>query len=89
MEQAMIGPEREAAILRLYHAEKWPVGTIACQLGMHHSTVKRVLAQAGLEARLRSPRPSIVDPPSPFSARDAAAMTTTAAQATAATRRRP
>lgn len=62
----MIGREREAEILRLHHAEKWPVGTIASQLGVHHSTVKRVLAHAGLEAGLRSPRPSIVDPYIPF-----------------------
>ena len=43
----MISPEREAEILRLHHAEKWPIGTIACQLHVHHSTVRRVLAQAG------------------------------------------
>ena len=38
----MIRPEREAEILRLHHAEKWPVGTIASQLHIHHSTVRRV-----------------------------------------------
>jgi transposase len=62
----MISREREAEILRLHHAEKWPVGTIASQLGVHHSTVMRVLAQAGLEAGLSSPRPSIADPYIPF-----------------------
>ena len=62
----MIGREREAEILRLHHAEKWPVGTIASQLGVHHSTVRRVLAQAGLEAGLRSGRASIADPYVPF-----------------------
>lgn len=62
----MITREREAEILRLHHAEKWPVGTIASQIGVHHSTVKRVLAQAGLEAGLSSPRPSMVDPYIPF-----------------------
>ena len=50
----MIGREREAEILRLFHAEKWPVGTIATQLGLHHSTVQRVLAQAGLDPKLVS-----------------------------------
>lgn len=50
----MISRAREAEILRLHHTEKWPVGTIASQLGIHHSTVKRVLAQAGLEAGRRS-----------------------------------
>lgn len=62
----MISREREAEVLRLHHAEKWPIGTIAAQLGLHHSTVKRVLAQAGREVGLRSPRPSIVDPYIPF-----------------------
>ena len=58
----MIPPELEAGILRLYHAEKWRVGTIATQLGVHHSTVRRVLAQAGLPAGRRSMRHSIADP---------------------------
>jgi transposase len=62
----MIGRDREAAILRLYHAEKWRVGTIAAQLGLHHSTVRRVLAQAGLDAGRVSVRPSRVDPYVPF-----------------------
>lgn len=62
----MIGPEREAEILRLYHAEKWPVGTIAVQLGHHHTTVRRVLAQAGLAAGLVSVKASIADPYVPF-----------------------
>jgi transposase len=62
----MIGKDREAEILRLHHAEKWPVGTIAAQLGHHHSTIRRVLAQAGLHAGLCSERPSIADPYLPF-----------------------
>jgi transposase len=62
----VIGPEREAEILRLYHAEKWPIGTIATQLGLHHSTVRRVLAQAGIVAGRSMARPSIVDDFVPF-----------------------
>jgi transposase len=58
----MIGRDREAEILRLHHAESWRVGTIATQLGLHHSTVRRVLAQAGLDAGRVSVRPSIADP---------------------------
>lgn len=58
----MISPEREAEIVRLYHAERWRMGTIAAQLGLHHTTVRRVLAQQGVEAARTSPRPSIVDP---------------------------
>jgi transposase len=62
----MISNEREAEILRLFHAEKWRIGTIATQLGIHHSTVQRVLGHAGLDPRLASPRPSMLDPYKPF-----------------------
>jgi hypothetical protein len=62
----MIAPEREAAILRLYHAEKCPVGTIAAQLSLHHSTVRRVLGQAGVSIGREMSRPSIVDAFVPF-----------------------
>lgn len=59
-------PDLEAKILRYYHAEKWRVGTISAQLGVHHSTVSRVLAQAGLP-RIGAPqRPSALDPYLPF-----------------------
>ena len=62
----MIPAALEAKILRLHHAEKWPVGTIARQVGVHHSTVRRVLAQAGLEAGRASSRRSMADPFVPF-----------------------
>jgi transposase len=62
----MIDKATEAEILRLFHAEKWRIGTIAAQVGVHHSTVQRVLAQAGLEPALVSPRSSRVDPYLPF-----------------------
>lgn len=59
-------PTIEAQILRYYHAEKWRVGTIAAQLHVHHSVVRRVLAQAGLP-RLGPPsRPSQIDAYLPF-----------------------
>lgn len=54
--------EREAEILRLYHAEKWRVGTIATQLGVHHSAVQRVLAKSGLALKTVTPRASMLDP---------------------------
>ncbi len=61
-----IGPDRTMQILRYYHVEKWRMGTIARQLGVHHGTVARVLHQAGLP-RLGAPlRPSAVDPYLPF-----------------------
>jgi transposase len=58
----MIAADIEAEILRLHHAERWPIGTIARQLGLHHSTVRRVLAQAGIAAGRQSARRSISDP---------------------------
>jgi transposase len=61
-----IPPELEAQILRYHHVEKWPVGTIAKQLGVHHATVSRVLIQAGLPRILRHPKRSKADPYLPF-----------------------
>lgn len=60
-----IPPETTAQILRLYHAEKWRCGTIARQLAVHHSTVRRVLAQAGLPA-IASQRAAQIDAYLPF-----------------------
>ena len=61
-----IAQDLEAQILRYYHAEKWRVGTIAHQLGLHHGTVQRVLAQAGLPRAGQPQRPSQLDPYLPF-----------------------
>lgn len=61
-----ISAELQARILRYYHAEKWPEGTIARQLGVHHTTVARVLAQAGLPRIMKRVRGSITDPFVPF-----------------------
>lgn len=58
----MISREREAQILRYYHVEKWLPNTIAVQLGVHHTTVQRVLAQAGLPRPGAAARYSAVDP---------------------------
>ena len=55
-----------AKILRLHHAEQWPVGTIAGELGRHHDTVERVLAQSGLPITKPGARPRLVDPYLPF-----------------------
>jgi len=57
----VISPDVEAEILRLHHAEKWLVGTIARQLGLHHCTVHRDLAQAGITAARQGKRRSIAD----------------------------
>lgn len=58
--------EETARILSLHHAERWPVGTIGSQLGRHHDTIERVLAQSGLEVRKESTRPRLVDVFIPF-----------------------
>lgn len=61
-----INKDIEAKILRYHFVEQWRVGTIATQLGIHHSVVDRVLSQAGLPKVERSPRASIIDPYLPF-----------------------
>ena len=61
----MIPEELEQRILRLHFVEKWHVGTIARQVGVHHTTVRRVLEGQGIAPRLEL-RPSIVDPFLPF-----------------------
>ena len=48
----VIPKETEAEIVRLYHGAKWPTGTIAGQLGIHHTTVQRVLRQPGEQAQV-------------------------------------
>ncbi len=61
-----ISQELEAKILRYFHVEKWKVGSIATQLGVHHGTVDRVLSQAGLPKAQRPHRASLIDPYRPF-----------------------
>ena len=62
-----LSPEHEAQILRYYHAERWRIGTIAAQLGLHRDTVARVLAQAGLPRHGPVQRASAIDPICPSS----------------------
>ena len=61
-----IPSELEAQILRYHHVEKWPVGTIAKHLRVHHTTISRVLLQAGLPRILQHPKRSKADPFLPF-----------------------
>jgi transposase len=58
----MITRALETEILRLHHSEHWPIGTIAMQLRVHHSTVRRVLAQAGVPLGPLTVRASIAAP---------------------------
>jgi transposase len=57
-----LAPELQMQILRYYHVEKWRMGTIARQLGIHHGAVERVLHQAGLPRPGPPPRPGKIDP---------------------------
>jgi transposase len=57
-----VDKELEAKILRFHFVEHWGVHTIASQLNVHHSTVERVLCQAGLPKAQRTQRGSILDP---------------------------
>ena len=61
-----VSPEEGAAILRLHHVERWPVGTIANQLHRHHDTVERVLAHGGLPITKLAQRARLVDQYVPF-----------------------
>jgi transposase len=61
----VITKDLEAKIVRLYHAEHWRVGTIASQLRVHHSTVRRALERGGAE-RTPPKRPSMIEPYLPF-----------------------
>ena len=66
MARRAVTAEETSKILSLHHAEGWPIGTIGTQLGRHHDTVERVLAQSGLEVHKESPRPRLVDAYVPF-----------------------
>ena len=61
-----IDKKTRAEILRLHYAEKWKIGTIANQLGVHHITVRRVLADDGVPRHMRRHRRSKLDPFMPF-----------------------
>jgi transposase len=61
-----ISEDIKAKILRYHHVEKWRVGTIASQLGVHHSTVKRVLSETGVSKNTILVQKSMLDPFLPF-----------------------
>ena len=61
-----VNKELETKILRYHHVEKWRVGTIASQLGTHHTVVDRVLSQAGFPKIERRVQASMVEPYLPF-----------------------
>jgi hypothetical protein len=61
----VIRGELEAEILRLHHVEKWPVGTIAAQLHVHHDVVRRVIDTEGAPPAWPQ-RPARIDSFLPF-----------------------
>jgi transposase len=56
----VIDLETVTRIRQLHHAERWPVGTIAAELGLHHETVERALSEPPRAESLL--RPSRLDP---------------------------
>ena len=61
-----INSELTDRILRYHHVEKWKVGTIARQLGVHHSTVRRVLISNGVQKVRAGTKPLLIDAYLPF-----------------------
>lgn len=61
-----LSKEVEAQILRYHHVEQWRVGTIARQLHIHHSVVRRVLSAAGIPKASFTRRESLITPFLPF-----------------------
>jgi transposase len=61
-----LSKEKEAKIVRYYHVEKWKIGTIARQFGIHHSTVRRVLRDTGAAPRERLACKLMITPYLPF-----------------------
>lgn len=62
----MIPSQLVAEIRRLSEVEGWPRNTIARHLGIHHTTVTRVLARQGLSPSRPRRRASMLDPFVPF-----------------------
>lgn len=61
-----IPAELAAHIRRLFHVEKWPIGTIARTCHVHRDTVQRVLAQSVTSPVARPPRATVLAPYRPF-----------------------
>lgn len=61
-----ISKEIEGKIVRYYHVDGWRVGTIAKQLGVHHSTVERVLRKNGAPQAKPLKKTAMIVPYLPF-----------------------
>ena len=58
----MIDDQTRARIRRLFYAEHWPVGTIATELGVHHTTVETAVGTDRFASAATAPRPTMLDP---------------------------
>jgi len=62
----MLDAEAVSEIRRLHYAERWKVGTIAAELGVHPDAVRRALNRPAGPPAPRKPRPRLTDPYLPF-----------------------
>ena len=62
----MITPAQRAEVRRLYFSERWKVGTIAAQLGLHPETVRAAVERETTGVRRGVCRRTILDPYLPF-----------------------
>ena len=62
----MITPAQRAEVRRLYFSERWKVGTIAAQLGLHPETVRAAVERETTAVRRGVCRRTILDPYLPF-----------------------
>lgn len=57
-----VSDDLKAKILRYHHVEKWRVGTIARQLHVHYSVVKRVLSENGISKSIFIKKELLITP---------------------------
>lgn len=62
----MLDAEVIAEIRRLHYAERWKIGTLAAQFGIHPDAVRRALNRPSGSPPPRKPRPRLSDPYLPF-----------------------
>jgi|HubBroStandDraft_1064217.scaffolds.fasta_scaffold19237_3 transposase len=62
----MISDDKKALIVRLFLVEKWKIGTIARQVGVHHETVQTALHEQQVLPRAAPSRSRLVDPYMPL-----------------------
>ena len=59
-------PDLQNKILRYHLVEKWPIGTIARHLHVHHESIERLLRTNGLPQVRKIKRPAEIDAYEPF-----------------------